>query len=240
MTNIVVLMAGEGTRFNFNVPKPYIQFKNIPLFHHATESFSRKDDDNCFIFVVQKKHLSAFPLDNFLSKYYSNYKIVVQNGKRNGPAASMLEATKYIDNDDGLYILDCDQLNIFDPLEISKKISNIRYCGAILYFKSVDESHSFINIDSSNKIIDIKEKQVISENSCAGIYYWSKGRDFLFYCKKHLDKINDKKEAYVSGVYNIAIDEGKEFKGFESKKALSAGDQEKYYKFINNIYAVDN
>ena len=50
MNNILILMAGEGTRMTHtNIPKPFIEFNHVPLFHYCSESFNRKDKNNHFI-----------------------------------------------------------------------------------------------------------------------------------------------------------------------------------------------
>ena len=50
MNNILILMAGEGTRMTHtNIPKPFIEFNHVPLFHYCSESFNRKDKNNHLI-----------------------------------------------------------------------------------------------------------------------------------------------------------------------------------------------
>ena len=238
MTNILVLMAGEGTRFSqISVPKPFIQFKGIPLFHRATESFSRRSVANKFIFVVQEKHINHFNLEYFLSQNYTNYEIVLQEGKRNGATFSALEAADLIDSDDELFIVDCDQYNEFDPLSFSKLTSEKFADGAILSFYSNDPANSFIDFDDNNIITDIVEKDPSYSHCSAGVYYWSAGKKFVKYAKIVTSRSSPDVECYISNVYKYAISTSKrKILRIQSNKTVSIGDYNKYCEFLNIYY----
>lgn len=243
MKNILVLMAGEGTRFNGDKPKPFVSYKDIPLFHYSTKCFDRMDPSNRFIFVVQKKHLNSYNLIKFLSNNYANYEIVIQDGKKNGPAHSSLEAEyilkenygKFI-SDSGLFILDCDSYNEFIPEEILFEVEKNSLSGAILSFESDNDQNSFIKTNKDNIILEIKEKNKISNCASAGVYYWKSISEYFNFCKKTIaDKINCK-EVYISDVYAKAIDNGHKFLNYSSKKTISVGTKKDYYSFINNEF----
>ena len=238
MNNILILMAGEGTRMTHtNIPKPFIEFNHVPLFHHCSESFDRKDKNNHFIFVVQKKHLIYLNIfNNFIKNNYSNYSFILQNGKKNGPVESALEAKKIINSKKKLFILDCDQYNIFSPEKMIKFVKKNNFDGSVLVTLSEDLTGSHVLSDENNIILDINEKEKFYKYSSSGVYYWSSGKLFVKLSKKYLKNKKNNKEIFISEIYKYAIKLNFIFLKFNSEKTLSAGDSKKYFNFIEKIY----
>ena len=89
---------------------------------------------------------------------------------------------------------------------ISKKVD-----GAILTFKSTHPKWSYAKTENkSEKVIEVAEKKVISENATVGVYYWRKGADYIKYAKSMIKKnIRVNNEFYVCPVYNEAIQDKK-------------------------------
>lgn len=236
MSNIVVLMAGEGTRFSeLDVPKPLVTFDSIPLFHYPTEYFNRKSFSDRFIFVIQKKHINCYDFETFLSSNYSNYKVVVQDGKRNGAAFSAMECLDELDLTEDLFILDCDQYNVFDYNAMRNEVHNKNLSGAILTYYSNNPGHCYISSDESGVIDGIEEKNQLYEFAASGIYYWKNVNDFKKYAEAAMLK-NSGGEVYISDVYKQAIQDGNRFLNFKARYSISIGDTRSYYDFLNKLY----
>ena len=73
MINIVIPMAGQGSRFKqygFSKPKPLIPINGKTFIEWSIESVDFKQVDTNFIFVIREKHRHM--LENHLKKIIPN------------------------------------------------------------------------------------------------------------------------------------------------------------------------
>ena len=109
--------------------------------------------------------------------------------------------------------------------------------GVIALFKASDAKWSYANI-VNDKIVEVAEKIVISDNATVGIYGWKSGKDFIKYANEMIDKnITTNNEFYNCPVYNQAILDNKIIKPFFVEKMIPLGTPEdlKAYLYENNI-----
>jgi dTDP-glucose pyrophosphorylase len=209
--NIVIPMAGLGSRFkNAGVqePKPLIMVDKKHLIEHAVDSLNIVGQ---YIFITRKyenpEHNNR--LSSILKKLKPDCIEICLDNDQYGAADAALYAKEYIDNNDELIITNCDQLLRWDSdkfLELSRSA----YCdGSVAIFKSNDIKNSFAVIDN-NRIVNIEEKKVISEDALVGIHYWRRGSDFIRSAKKLISEYRLKgfSECYISSTYNYLIEEG--------------------------------
>jgi len=83
-------------------------------------------------------------------------------------------------------------------------------------------------------ITEVAEKNPISNQATAGIYYWKRGSDFVKYAEQMIEKnIRVSNEFYVCPVYNEAIADNKKIYNYQilSKNMWGIGTPEdlKYY-----------
>ena len=94
---------------------------------------------------------------------------------------------------------------------------------------------SFAKLDDNGYITHIAEKEPISDIATVGIYYWSKGSEYVKYAEQMIEKnfrVNN--EFYVAPVYNEAIADDKKFKVFDVKKMWGIGTPEDLDIFLGN------
>lgn len=206
--NIVIPMAGLGTRikiFDIDIPKPLLKINDKYMIEHALESLNI---DARFIFITRKYNNSKYNeiLSEILKKNKSNYIEIKIDEDQHGAAHSALYAKEYINNDDPLIILNCDQKINWDPIDFLNFIDNTKCDGAVVVFNSNDDKYSYAKT-IKNKIIDIQEKIVISNNALAGIHYWKHGKDFIESAEKLLNLYYKKniKECYISNTYSFLL-----------------------------------
>lgn len=201
--NVIIPMAGLGSRFHkvgYELPKPLIDVNGKPMVQFVVEAMNI---DAHFIYIVQKQHRLDFPLDDILS-FTPNFSIVEVNGLTEGAACSVLVSKDIINNDNPLIIMNSDQYIIWDSIDFMDKI--IDYDGCIMCFKAHDNKWSFAKCDENNIITEVAEKNPISDNATAGIYYWKHGSDFVKYAEQMIENnIRVNNEFYVCPVYNEAI-----------------------------------
>ncbi len=208
--NIVVPMAGEGSRFSkagFTFPKPLIEIHHKPMIQLVVENLGLKGS---FIFIVKKEHLEKYNLKSFLNIVAPKCKIITIDKLTEGAACTVLLAKKYINNSKPLVISNSDQFIEWNPSETMYNFSTKQVDGGILTFNATHPKWSYAKIDKNNNVVKVAEKQVISNNATVGIYYWKEGKDFVKYADQMISKnIRVDNEFYVCPVFNQAIKDKK-------------------------------
>src|ERR1035437_7915838 len=126
MLNIVIPMAGRGSRFQeagYAFPKPLIDINGKTMIEVVINNLKPKIDHK-FIFICQKEHYEKYDLHNILKNATSNnFEVVQINGITQGAACTVLCAKEYINNDDDLLIANSDQ---FIENDVNKFIKESR------------------------------------------------------------------------------------------------------------------
>jgi len=210
MLNIVVPMAGRGSRFakaGYELPKPLIDVFGHPMIEYVTKNIT----PNCehrFIYICQEEHLRKYELEKKLKQIAPDCIIVTVDHITEGAACTVLLSEKYIDNDDSLMIANSDQ---FVDTDINKYLLSIQENdGLIMTMPADDPKWSFIKYDENGFVTMVREKEVISNQATVGIYNYKHGKDFVKYAHRMIEKnIRVNNEFYVAPVYNEMIADGK-------------------------------
>ena len=233
--NILIPMAGLGSRFltkGFKIPKPLIDVNGRPMIQVVTDNLNI---DANYIFVVQQEHLEKYNLTHLLNLIKPNCKVVVIDKLTEGAACTTLLAKELIDNDNPLIIANSDQYIEWNSNETMYSFSNNDIDGGMLVFKAVHPKWSFAKLDSTGFIEKVAEKDPISDIASVGIYYWSKGSDYVKYAEQMIDKdIRVNNEFYVCPVINEAIADGKKFKVSYVKEMWGIGTPEDLETFLKS------
>ena len=220
MINIVIPMAGRGSRFakaGYEFPKPLIDVNGRPMIEVVTQNIAPKRQHR-FIYICQQEHLEKYGLSERLKKISPNCEIIAIDHITDGAACTVLLAERYIDNDDPMMIANSDQ---FVDTDINDYLSAIKdNDGLIMTMPADDPKWSFIKYDENGYVTMVREKEVISNEATVGIYNYAKGSDFVKYARQMIRKnIRVNNEYYVAPVYNEMIEDGKKivFKDVGSK-----------------------
>jgi len=209
MINIVIPMAGQGSRFakaGYEKPKPFIDVDGKPMIVRVLENLAYPDAR--YILIARKEHMDKeAALVKEIEEQYNAIFIPIDK-LTEGTACTVLYARKYINNDEPLLIANSDQIvdmNIGDFIDDCK---NRSLDGSILTFvdEFKDPKWSFAKLDKNNLVTEVKEKVVISEFATVGIYLFSKGREFIDSTIDMIienDRVNN--EFYTCPVYNYSI-----------------------------------
>lgn len=235
--NIVIPMAGEGSRFKerFSFPKPLVDVLTKPLIAWALESL--KCEAN-YIFLVRAEHLKQFNTESmlkFLTK--GRYKIVPVDRVTEGAACTVLLAKDLINNSDPLVISNCDQFYDTDMADFYyKNLNNPKIDGSILTFPSTHPKWSYVQKSDQGFVERVAEKEVISNEATVGVYAFRHGKDFVWAAEKMIaDNKRVKGEFYVAPCINELIQEkGHLFTTHPVQKFYGLGDVESVEYFINN------
>lgn len=207
--NVIIPLAGDGTRFkneHFSNPKPLIKVFKKTLIEISIKSLNLKNAN--FFFVTRKYKNKKFnnQLLKILKKYTSSNRIIKLGKTTNGPVSTCLKVKK-IDQNKPLIIANCDQYLNWKPEVFLNFVKKKNIDGAVLTYKSRSKKNSFVAI-KNNKIINIVEKKVISDNALIGVHYWKKTSLFFESSKKlifDLKKNKNKREPYISETYKYLL-----------------------------------
>lgn len=210
MLNIVVPMAGRGSRFadaGYVNPKPLIKIYGHPMIEYVTKNITPKCEHR-FIYICQEDHLEKFHLDEELRRMSPECEIVTIDHITEGAACTVLLAEQYIDSQDELMIANSDQYVAIDINEYLAAMGEED--GLIMTMPADDPKWSFIKFDDQGYVQMVREKEVISHEATVGIYNYRHGADYVKYAHQMIEKnIRVNNEFYVAPVYNEMIEDGK-------------------------------
>lgn len=231
--NVLIPMAGEGSRFKqlgFTVPKPMIEINRKPMIQHVVDNLNIEAN---FIFCIRKDHEEQFQISEFIKNFEPTAKFVIVDSLTEGAACTTLLAKELINNEQELLIANSDQLVDFNSNEFYHAMNNDNIDGSILTFQSNETKWSYVSLDENNKVTNVVEKEVISNHATVGVYYWSKGSEYVKYAEQMINNnirygqsFNGRGEFYVAPVYNEAIQENKVFRIYDVERMIGLGTPE--------------
>lgn len=233
--NVVIAMAGLGSRFTqsgYNFPKPMIDVFGKPMIQVVVENLNM---DANYYFLVQKEHLEKYNIEHMLKLIKPNCVIVPVDGLTQGSPCTVLLAKDYINNDNPLFLANCDQYMEWNSNEAMYSFMNDDIDGGLLVFNAISPKWSFCKLNDSGFVSRVAEKDPISDIANTGCYYWKRGSDFVKYAEQMIDKdIRFNNEFYTAPVYNEAIEDGKKIKVKFVDKMWGLGVPSDLEHFINN------
>jgi dTDP-glucose pyrophosphorylase len=211
--NICIPMAGEGSRFKnagYIDPKPFIPIFDKPMIQWVIKNLSVTNRESNFIFICRNQHELEYDFSKKIKNIFKNieatYDIITIDKLTEGAACTVLKARNLIDNNEELLIANSDQYMDWNSNDFIKIITNTESDGAILTFHCSNPKWSYAKVDENGWIIQVKEKEVISNYATVGIYYFKHGKDFVCGADEMIQKdIRFNNEFYVCPVYNELI-----------------------------------
>jgi capsule biosynthesis phosphatase len=222
---IIIPLNGLGERFkanNYKKPKPLIKIcgKEIILRCLANIISDNK------ILLICNKELKKYRFDDLIRKEFFEKKIdiIYLDEDTRGAAESVYKGLKLanIKDDEEILILDGDTL--FDK-ELIENANSFNHKNVVFYnYDKNSEPHfSYIKI-KNNQVIDIVEKEKISNKICIGAYLFESCFIFKKITKFLLDNNQTQKnEFFISGVYKQLIKENKQIFASVYKKYQCLG-----------------
>lgn len=211
MLNIVIPMAGAGSRFSsagYSLPKPLILVNGMPMIQVVINNL-RPVQNHRFIFICQNEHIKTYGLIDRLHEWSPGSIIIGIDGLTEGAACTVLKARDYINSEDPLMIANSDQYidsNINDYLD---RIKSKNLAGLIMTMKALDPKWSFVGLNDEQIVVRVVEKEVISDEATVGIYNFRQGSDFVSAAELMIQKnMRVNNEFYVAPVYNELISNG--------------------------------
>ena len=234
--NILIPLAGKGSRFEmkFDKPKPLIEFQNKTMIQHVIESINI---EGRFIFIIQKIHNNNNELRNLLLKLCKDCEVIEIDYYTEGSAQTCYLAKEYINNNNPLFITNCDQIYEWDQRDFVNYCIYNDYDGVVVTEKKNTPTYSYIKMDDNKLGVELAEKKIISEDALIGMHYWKKGSDFVLSVEKLIKKnIRENNEYYLSLTYNILIESGLKITNYQLKnndKYYVVGTPKELFDYLN-------
>lgn len=232
MTNVLIPMAGLGSRFadaGYTKPKPLIDVNGVPMIKAVVDSLGI---DGKYIFIVQKQHSVVHHLLDVLDEIAPGCKIVEIDELTDGAARTTLAAAHEIDNDEPLIIANSDQIVEWSASKFQQLLTGND--GVIAVFEDNDPKWSYVRTENG-EVVEVAEKQVISNMANVGIYGWAKGSDYVKYAQQMIVKdVRTNNEFYIAPTYNEALLDGKKVLPFFVDKMYGVGTPEDLERYLTN------
>ena len=215
MLNIVVPMAGRGSRFadaGFALPKPLIPVHDaVPMIRLVIENLRPTHGEHRYIFLCLQEHLDKYGVGDHLKEWAGpNTEIVPVKAVTEGAACTVLLAKDFINNADPLMIANSDQWVDVPIDEYLAAMDTERADGLIMTMWADHPKWSYVRLDEEGAITEVVEKQVVSNEATVGIYNFRHGADFVHAAEAMIARdfrVNG--EFYVAPAYNELIARGK-------------------------------
>lgn len=218
MINVLIPMAGKNQYFpegEYPFPKPLIEIGSKTMIERVIENLATAGQSVNFIFVINGEDCHRFHLDSTLKIITHGHGHIVRlDNETQGSACSALMAIEYIATDAPLLIANSDQ--IFDK-QITDMIESFSSADAgVVTFDSVHPRWSYVRPDEQGKVIETAEKRPLSRHAIAGLYYFSRGIDFVDASMQMISKgENVNGNYFIAPALNQMILAGKDIRFYE-------------------------
>lgn len=198
---IIIPMAGAGSRFaeqGYTVPKPFIDIYGEPMIKRVVDSINLPEHE--YIFIVRAEHIEKYDF-NLIFKDV-NFKLLPVYKTTEGAAISVSMARKFFEYDEEVLIVNSDQLVQYNSSQVADVIDS-GVDGCIWCFFGEGPKWSYVRLNDQGLVVEIAEKNQISNIATGGMYYWRSFYNFLD-CKDAMIEANARvnNEFYVAPVYN--------------------------------------
>lgn len=213
--DVVVTMGGLGSRFRrmgYQVPKYMIRAKGRTLFEWAMASLEGyRDDAERYIFIALKDE--AVDVEGFIREQcrkmnLPEYHVAILDYLTDGQATTAALAEKFWNQDNALLIYNIDTY----VEEGEMKSSELKGDGFIPCFQAEGDHWSFVRLDETGRVVEIKEKKRISNYCTLGAYYFKSCRLYKDLYDEYYGKTRElvKGEKYVAPLYDYLLSKGGE------------------------------
>jgi HAD superfamily hydrolase (TIGR01509 family) len=242
--NIIIPLCGIGKRFSDNGyknPKPLIKVLDKEIISYTLDNLNIKNDDK--IYIIYHESLDNFGFTNFINTKY-NIQLIKVDYYTKGAVETISLGLPYILNTERekypCLLLDGDTFYIRDILFDARNAPN----NSVFYFKENTNNDkpkfSYIKMNENNVIVDIIEKQKISNNANTGAYLFKDIHLLFKYANHIIDKdIRFNNEYYTSCIIKAMIDDGHVFNGIcidlNAYVSLGTPEQVEHFIYMQNL-----
>ena len=203
---VLITMAGTATRFRrqgYKVPKHMIQAKGRTLFEWSMQSL-KKFNDQKFVFACLDEHDSNWIEHQAKALGIRKVSVLPRQKPSLGQAETAYDAMAKVDPNEVIWIYNIDTFidRGLSPNDIDG------YQGCVHVFKSVSPSMSFVRYGDDGQVVELAEKQVISNWATVGMYGFETAKLYRQLYEESYQKGNVKEiigERYIAPMYKMLL-----------------------------------
>jgi molybdopterin-guanine dinucleotide biosynthesis protein A len=208
--NVIIPMAGEGSRFSYTF-KPFIKLDDRTFIEHVMDSFTGYEIV-CYYFIITMEQEQKYKVKNSIDILFpmmlDKIKIIYLENKTEGPYQTITNGIKLSNPIENVFICDCDHKIIIEPMislleQQRNQLDNHDFDGIkpipdiLIPIWNINK-HEYCNwgkliINDENKIINYYEKETnLEENQQQQIYgmigcYFFKTTEIFDYHTPHIN-----------------------------------------------------
>lgn len=221
--NVIIPAAGRSTRYKTPRPKYLLTMPDGKLmFEFIADQYVDRGDSVTFIIV--KEHVEKFSAETAIRSVYGDtVNIVILDDFTSGPAETIRLA---LDNINGpLLCHDCDSFVEYQPDSL-----NFVATRNLNDSESIDSpaKKSYI-IEEDGVIVDIVEKQIVSNTFCTGVYGFESTQIFIDAYTSVKQTIQ--REIFISDVIRYLLTQGVHYTNANSHTHIDLGTYEAFVAY---------
>jgi capsule biosynthesis phosphatase len=213
----IILCGGIGKRCNnYSLPKPLNLVQGRHMIEYIIENIPSNEVYIIYNIFLNDYNFCEIIINKFKNKTF-HFSCVEYLTRGAVETAYIGIQNLNIKEDENIVFIDNDNLHTFNEL----KTFDNDFIGYSIDF--YNPNYSFIQINNDT-VINIEEKNKISDNYCCGFYGFKNVGNFKLYSKKLLDKnFKTKNEFYFSQLYKLIIGDNKTITPFHIEKTKHIG-----------------
>ena len=228
MFNLILPIAGESSRYPNTRPKWMLCHpKGNMMLTEAIRGLHPEEFDKILIIGLknhEKLYSFSKPLLEELKQFNKSVEIILLPKLTKNQPETIYRGIKKANIKGGIFIKDCDNYFKINKIPNSNCISviDLNKIGNV-----IASNKSYVALGKKNTVVNIVEKDVISNLFCCGGYYFESAGEFC-QCYKRLQKYS---RLYVSHIIYQMILDGKTFFAEEAKDYSDWGTLEDWMKY---------
>ena len=208
MSNLILPVAGRSSRFPGMRPKWLLTMPDGKLMiEKAVEHLDMTSFDRVVV-VCLREHIETYLTDDSLRAIidglgHSNIDLCILDTPTNSQSETVTKALEQADVSGAFFVKDCDNMFSFQwkgKNEIA--VLDLNDIGLV-----DAKNKSYVTTDALGNVLNIVEKQVISNFFCCGGYGFLSAEKFL----EHYYDIQSKSEVYISHIIYSMLLKGENF-----------------------------
>jgi beta-phosphoglucomutase-like phosphatase (HAD superfamily)/choline kinase len=216
--NIIIPLCGIGKRFQdagYDLPKPLIKIMGKTMIEQVLDRLDVSANDH--IIIIYHQSLDEYQFSTIIRERYPYISLISLDKRTEGAAETVLYGIQRIqDHHKKTLLIDCDTLYHIPIIENLRTL----HTNATICFEDHDSHpiYSYVNV-KDGRIIEIKEKEKISNYANTGAYFFQDIHELKDYCQDIIQRNQRyKNEYYISCVIQRMIESGKEFEAIIIKR----------------------
>lgn len=178
---ILLLAAGDNDKSfqkDIGYPDYLLERDGIPLIQYLVEKCLDLNPSK-IVCLMPQIDINKYHLQNMLHQISPVVSVRGVFGQTMGAACTALLSVGSINHDNELLILNSNELIDDSLINIIEGFRSDQCDAGIVIFKSLHPRYSFARLDERSYVVEMAEKNPISNNAVAGFYWFKNGRVFI-------------------------------------------------------------